>query len=316
MKTHTSKLIKEFVSRLLFNERILLNKDVSFSRISIVTPSYNQGQFLEKTILSVLNQNYPNLEYIVIDGGSTDGSADIIKKYEKYLAYWHTKKDGGQSDAINIGLRKATGEIFAYLNADDLYLPATFFCINKIYNQDNKKHNIFYGDMYGIDEDDNVTDFYPALNYKLIEYLFGVYPIPQASSFWTKNLFNEIGGFNIHYKSCMDGEFFAKAAYRGAKFKKISQVLSCFRLHKGSITYRTKHHQAKYYNLYLRERHRIQQDLLRRSPSVLEKFIRHNFYKFKYLPLVIYKKLKYLIADFKNVCEQYFMKRKNKLWII
>ena len=92
-------------------------------RISIVTPSFNQGQFLEETIRSVLEQGYPNLEYMVIDGGSTDGSIEIIRKYEKRLAYWTSEPDRGQADAINKGWRRATGEILAYLNSDDTYCP-------------------------------------------------------------------------------------------------------------------------------------------------------------------------------------------------
>ena len=91
--------------------------------ISIVTPSFNQAQFLEATIDSILSQNYPNLEYIIIDGGSTDGSVDIIKKHEKYLSFWCSEPDAGQYDAINKGLSHSTGEIMAWLNSDDMYLP-------------------------------------------------------------------------------------------------------------------------------------------------------------------------------------------------
>ncbi|MCL0037598.1 glycosyltransferase [Thermodesulfovibrionales bacterium] len=108
MKKFTSKEIKDFVSKPLFNEEVVLNKDTSWPKVSIVTLSYNQAEFLERTIFSVLNQNYPNLEYIIIDGGSTDGSVEIIKKYEKYLAYWVSEKDKGQSDAINKGFQKST----------------------------------------------------------------------------------------------------------------------------------------------------------------------------------------------------------------
>src|ERR1051326_100921 len=94
-------------------------------QISIVTPSFNQGAFLEETIQSVLDQHYPNLQYVIIDGGSTDGSVDIIRKFERYLAFWVSEPDGGQYDAINKGFSRTTGEVMAWLNADDKYLPWT-----------------------------------------------------------------------------------------------------------------------------------------------------------------------------------------------
>ena len=92
-------------------------------RVTIVTPSFNQAAFLEQTIDSVLSQDYPNLEYIVVDGGSTDASVDVIKRHAKHLAHWESRKDNGPADAINRGLSLATGEIMAYLNSDDLYEP-------------------------------------------------------------------------------------------------------------------------------------------------------------------------------------------------
>src|SRR5436853_272146 len=95
-------------------------------KISIVTPSFNQGQFIEETIHSVLDQNYPNLEYLVIDGGSTDQTIDIIRKYETRLSYWESEKDRGQVHAINKRLARVTGDIFAFINSDDIYLPGTF----------------------------------------------------------------------------------------------------------------------------------------------------------------------------------------------
>ena len=94
-------------------------------KITIVTPSYNQGRFLEQTILSVVGQQYPNLEYIIMDGGSTDNSVEIIKKYESHLAHWESEKDSGQAHALNKGFALATGTIFGWLNSDDYYLPGT-----------------------------------------------------------------------------------------------------------------------------------------------------------------------------------------------
>jgi glycosyltransferase involved in cell wall biosynthesis len=110
-----------------------------YPKISIVIPSYNQGKYLEETILSVINQNYPNLEYVIIDDGSTDNSVEIIKKYEKYLTYWVSEKDNGQSDAINKGLKKCTGEIFNWLNSDDYLETNALFKIAEAYKKIPKK---------------------------------------------------------------------------------------------------------------------------------------------------------------------------------
>src|SRR5881409_3781716 len=118
--------------------------------ISIVTPSYNQATFLEETIRSVLLQGYPNLEYIVMDGGSTDGSVEIIRKYEKHLTYWTSQKDAGASDAIRKGFERATGSILAYLNSDDLYLPgAVHHLINRF---KTAGADVVYGNTYWIDD--------------------------------------------------------------------------------------------------------------------------------------------------------------------
>ena len=104
-------------------------------KITIVTPSFNQGQFIEETIRSVLDQNYPNLEYLIIDGGSTDQTIEVIRKYERQLSYWVSEKDRGQVHAINKGLARATGEIFGFLNSDDLYVPGTFEVVGEYFEK-------------------------------------------------------------------------------------------------------------------------------------------------------------------------------------
>src|SRR5471032_696184 len=108
---------------------------MAFPSISIVTPSYNQGQYLDETIRSVLDQKYPNLQYIIIDGGSTDNSVEVIKKYEKHLSYWVSEKDKGQTDALNKGVAKCTGEIFGYINSDDLLLPKSLERVATTWNE-------------------------------------------------------------------------------------------------------------------------------------------------------------------------------------
>jgi len=117
---------------------------VLYPKISIITPSFNQGKYLEETIFSVLGQNYPNLEYIIIDGGSTDNSVDIIKKYENQLTYWISEPDNGQSHAINKGFMKATGGILAWLNSDDMYLPGVLDYVAKTINIEEP--GIYFGE--------------------------------------------------------------------------------------------------------------------------------------------------------------------------
>lgn len=208
---------------------------MSYPKISIVTPSFNQAQYLEKTILSIVNQDYPNLEYIIIDGGSTDESVDIIKKYEKYLTYWISEPDNGQSNAINKGFKIAKGDILAYLNSDDIYLPNTFKIVSEYFTKYSNS-NIVYGHAIIINELDKQIGNCLALPFKLNEHLNGVFSIPQQSAFWKKEVYERIGGFNENNHSCMDGEFFAYAGYYKFNFHIIDKFLSCFRIHSNSKT--------------------------------------------------------------------------------
>lgn len=223
--------IKEFVSKPLFDEKVILNKDPSWPKISVITPSYNQAQFLEKTILSVLNQNYPNLEYIIIDGGSADGSAEIIKKYERYLSFWVSEKDRGQSDAINKGFRMAKGEIFAWINSDDTYLPGA---IKRAVEFFKSRHNVgmVYGMAHYIDETGNIIDNYQteSFNYKrLASFNF----ISQPSTFFKKNVYYEVGGLDIGLQFAFDYDLWIRMADK-FKIEYLPDFLATYRLHEES----------------------------------------------------------------------------------
>ncbi len=235
MKKFTSQEIKEFVSKPLFDEKILLNKDPSWPKISIVTPSYNQAQFLERTILSVLNQNYPNLEYIIIDGGSTDGSVEIIKKYEKYLTYWVSEKDNGQADAINKGFMKSTGEILAWLNSDDLYLPGALHKICQFFRY-NPEIDIVYGNFYYIDEDDNLIRRSVAVSFNMGALLYGELGICQSSTAWKRDIFFKVGMLEDRCQYSMDSVLYYKFVKQKAKFGYLNEDLGTFRMHSSSKT--------------------------------------------------------------------------------
>ena len=127
----------------------------TYPKITVITPSFNQAEFLERTIKSVLDQNYPNLEYIIMDGGSTDGSVEIIQKYEKYLKFWASEKDNGQSHAINKGLKIATGEWVSWQNSDDIYYPGAFKSA-AVAAQTHPEVGLIIGDVNLIDEKDRL----------------------------------------------------------------------------------------------------------------------------------------------------------------
>lgn len=175
-----------------------------FPLVSVVTPSYNQAQFLEDTILSVLNQDYPNLEYIIIDGGSTDGSVDIIRKYEDRLAYWVSQRDQGQADAINKGWRRAQGEIVAWLNSDDTYLPgAVSTAVDYLRGQ--PQVDMVYGYLNTIDESGKVIwTTKPPMHIHLDTLIDRTDLIGQPTVFLRKRVLDQVGMLDASLHYCMD----------------------------------------------------------------------------------------------------------------
>lgn len=212
-------------------------KDVEWPKISIVTPSYDQGEFLEQTIQSVLKQKYPNLEYIVIDGGSTDSSIEIIKRYEKYISYWVSEKDHGQTDALNKGFRNATGEIFGFLNSDDWYADGALKAVAEQYIKHHGRHNLLITGavnsvgIYTLDAVHHNQEFGT-----IEQWYFGGVSLHQPGCFWTADVYEKYGPFREDMHYCFDRFFFSTLCANGTEFLHVDQVLSFFRHHQDSKT--------------------------------------------------------------------------------
>ena len=166
---------------------------MDYPKISIVTPNFNGGRFLEETIQSVLSQNYPNLEYIIIDGGSTDDSVAIIKKYENQLTYWSSERDKGLYDAIQKGFDKSSGEIMAWINSDDLYHKKAFFIVSEIFSKYDKV-NWLQGIPSIFDEMGRTVYVGPIRRWTKLDYYLGNFKwIQQESVFWRRTLWEMSG---------------------------------------------------------------------------------------------------------------------------
>lgn len=183
-------------------------------KISIITPSFNQVKYIERTIQSILNQNYPNLEYIIMDGGSTDGTLEIIQKYSDRLI-WKSEKDKGQSDAINKGIKMATGDIVAFLNSDDTYEPGALARVADFFEK-NPDKQWAYGKCRIIDENDKeirkpITAYKNLLlkNFSYTKLLTENF-ISQPATFWRRENHSRIGFFNEDEHYCMDYEFWLR----------------------------------------------------------------------------------------------------------
>lgn len=161
--------------------------EMKLPKISIVTPPYIQGAFIERTIQSVLNQDYQNLEYIIIDGGSTDGSVEIIRKYSDKLAYWVSEKDKGQTHAINKGFHHATGEIAAWLNSDDEYCPGALKTVAKTFMSEDDVDFVF-GNRISVDENGRVLRRYRHTRFAFTELVVLGMTVSQPACFWKRSI--------------------------------------------------------------------------------------------------------------------------------
>ena len=265
-----------------------------YPKISIVTPSFNQGDFIEETIVSVLSQGYPNLEYIIIDGGSTDNSIEIIKRYADGLHYWVSEKDNGHYDAVNKGFKKSTGEILTYLNADDILIAKSLFTIAEVFS---KYENIQWlgGVSNHIDETgrcifvSNHVSWNRFRFYKK-DFMF----IQQEGTFWRRSLWEKVGDYiSTDYKLASDLELWSRF-FSVAEYYVLPVIIAAFRV-------RSKNQKSlELFDQYMMEAEKIlnAMPIPKKDKKIMDIY---NRWYLKYLyriPLI--KKLKFVRYNYKQ----------------
>ena len=199
-------------------------------RITVVTPSYNQACYLEETIESVLTQKYPNLEYIVIDGGSTDGSVEIIRNYSDKMKYWISEPDQGQSHAINKGFTQATGDILCWLNSDDVFLPGALACVGEQF-QRRPQVDMLMGYTVFVSAEKRIQRcVYNLMRLHMLA-KYGVIAFSQQSMFWRRELLERVGCLDESLHACMDVDLWIRFLKASAKVRRINRYLAAWRLH-------------------------------------------------------------------------------------
>ncbi len=202
--------------------------------VSIITPSYNQGRFIEETILSVLTQDYPSIEYIIVDGGSTDETLAILGKYCNRIR-WYSEEDLGQSNAINKGLRVAKGEILAYLNSDDTYLPGAIRRAVHYFTVDHPDSYFVYGEGYHINEKGTIIDRYPTEPFDF-RHLAETCFICQPATFWKRDVIEKIGLFDENLQYAMDYDYWIRVAKQYGNLGYINEYLANSRFYRETKT--------------------------------------------------------------------------------
>jgi glycosyltransferase involved in cell wall biosynthesis len=246
-------------------------------KFSIITISYNQSKYLEKTILSVINQDGIDLEYIVVDAGSTDGSREIINKYSSNIYKIIYESDNGPADGLNKGFKTATGEIFGYINADDILLPGALKKVHKYFIQ-NKNIDVIYGHSFLIDRNDNRLRKIYSDKFNLIRHAYSYSDIMQPSTFIKSDAFLKTKGFNISNKSNWDAELIVDIAKNNGKFLRVDNFFSCYRIHPNSTTSsKNTENQIDYY------RERIFVKIMLREQKLFDSVLRYYYRLLKHI---------------------------------
>lgn len=200
-------------------------------RLTVITPSLNQAQFLERTLRSVLDQGYPNLEYIVMDGGSTDGSVEILERYGDQLAFWVSEPDEGQSWAINRAIERATGDVVAYINSDDYYLPGAFDAALPLFSNRDVRWVAGAAEYRAVDGTMERLWVPKRPRGLRAAWIRDIWYVPQASSFWRRDVFEEHGLLREDLHFVFDAEFGLRLALRGLYPRTLDKPLAVRYLH-------------------------------------------------------------------------------------
>lgn len=207
-------------------------------KISIIIPTFNSEKYLEFTLKSIINQNYDNFEILIIDGGSKDKTLEIIKKYEKYISYFHSGKDKNMYDAINKGMKKINGEIWAVLNSDDFYLNKNlFYFVNKTFEKNNEVDGISFN-LVTINENNEIIKLKKRMkiNYKNLLSFGHCTLMPQPGTFLKKQIIDEIGYFDINYDAASDYDYYLRILKNNYKIISSNIYSTAFRIHQAQIT--------------------------------------------------------------------------------
>lgn len=231
---------------------------ISGPKITVVTPSYNQGQFLEQTLRSVVDQDYPNIEYIIVDGGSTDNSVEIIGRYSDRIDYWVSETDNGQADAIAKGFAIATGDVMCWLNSDDVFLPGALSKVASFFAR-HPAAEVVSGGCYYIDAngapliEESAWGVYTLggrATYNQFRFCGGLGLVWQQSTFWRRKAYEEVGGLDTKLQFILDLDLFTRLAQRG-RFYVIPHFLAAFRLHDETKSRKIKDIRIKEYDNFL-----------------------------------------------------------------